>query len=103
MVMGIVRSLRKMLRAKKRRVIGVVKIEKVIRMKDREAILGRVEKGVVRVGAILGRGRVILIKKYREEIEFAMAGEDVFLVVEGTVGKLKGDKVEVIRPRSPIL
>ncbi|ASJ16587.1 hypothetical protein A3L04_05645 [Thermococcus chitonophagus] len=96
MLKAVLRRLKKKFRSNS---IGVIKVEKRIRAKNMEAILGKVEKGVVRVGAIVGKGRVVLIKKHRGEIEFAMSGEEIFVVIKGTVGKIKDGKVEVFGPK----
>ncbi|AFK22547.1 tRNA-binding protein Pbp11 [Pyrococcus sp. ST04] len=79
--------------------VAVVKFQKKMKILGREVIIGTVESGIIKVGyKIKGKGTGIImeIEKNREKVEFAIPGDEVALMLEGSLGSVKeGELLEV--------
>ena len=79
--------------------VGKVKVERKLKVGSWDAVICRVEEGIVRVGYKLKKGRkkvpIMKIQKERKEIEFAIPGDKVALVLDGSIEVEKGEMLEV--------
>ncbi|MDK2869747.1 MAG: hypothetical protein PWP39_982 [Pyrococcus sp.] len=79
---------------------GKVVVEEVVNVMGREVIIGTVESGMIGVGFKVkgpsGVGGVVRIERNREKVEFAIAGDEIAMAIDGKIGKVKkGDVLEV--------
>ncbi|AEH24106.1 tRNA-binding protein Pbp11 [Pyrococcus yayanosii] len=80
--------------------IGSFRVEDVFRVMGRHVLVGEVLGGVIYPGyKVKGEGvaEIYKIQMERREVEFAISGDRVALILEGSLKARKGDVLEVYR------
>jgi len=81
-----------------RRPVGKFKVERVLRVLARQVLIGEVLEGLIYPGYKLkGRkaGVIMKIEKERKEIDFALTGDRVALMLETEIPCTEGEILEV--------
>ncbi|WP_297509551.1 tRNA-binding protein Pbp11 [Thermococcus sp.] len=80
-----------------RRPVATFRVEQIMNIMGREALIGTVE-GIIYPGyKVKGKGIAIIreIQKDRKRVDFAVDGDRVALILEGNTNAKKGERLEV--------
>ncbi|AEC52601.1 hypothetical protein PNA2_1686 [Pyrococcus sp. NA2] len=79
--------------------VGSIKVEKKLKVLMRTVIVGEVTSGIVKVGYKVRKGRksagIMKIEKEHKEVEFAIPGDKIAIMLEKDIGTREGDILEV--------
>ncbi|ASJ17584.1 hypothetical protein A3L04_05630 [Thermococcus chitonophagus] len=79
--------------------VGKVRVEGKLRVGPWDAVICEVEEGIVKIGYKLKKGRkkvpIMKIQKERKDIEFAIPGDKVALILDGSIEVESGEVLKI--------